>query len=206
MSLSFFDDAVLCHLFLSSFMSLLSCPCPTSHYPGACSGHSWIWLRWQHKAPPNQRMDHCHGHVRPWKWRRKTAMMDIYVSHTTLLTPLLSSHQILISVSLRYILFCFLMVFLAFVEFAFISFIGIFVRRMKMTDLVRVTTLRQMTRCAICWWDWSLAVAADAPPPRCWSCPSCRRTAPPTKPARSDDTHRQHHWLLRDTRIFCRAD
>ena len=43
------------------------------------------------------------------------------------------------------------MVFLAFVEFAFISFIGIFVRRMKMTDLVRVTTLRQMTRCAICW-------------------------------------------------------
>ena len=38
------------------------------------------------------------------------------------------------------------MVFLAFVEFAFISFIGIFIKRMKMNDLVRVTTLRQMTR------------------------------------------------------------
>ena len=46
-----------------------------------------------------------------------------------------------------YILFCFIMVFLAFVEFAFISFIGIFVARLKMTDLVRVMTLRQMTRC-----------------------------------------------------------
>ena len=31
--------------------------------------------------------------------------------------------------------------------FAFISFIGIFVARLKMTDLVRVMTLRQMTRC-----------------------------------------------------------
>lgn len=47
-----------------------------------------------------------------------------------------------------YILFCFIMVFLAFVEFAFISFIGIFIKRMKITDMVRVTTLRQMTRCA----------------------------------------------------------
>ena len=46
-----------------------------------------------------------------------------------------------------YILFCFIMVFLAFVEFAFISFIGIFIARLKMTDLVRVMTLRQMTRC-----------------------------------------------------------
>ena len=36
----------------------------------------------------------------------------------------------------RYILFCFLMVFLAFVEFAFISFIGIFIRRLKITDAV----------------------------------------------------------------------
>ena len=43
---------------------------------------------------------------------------------------------------------CFSMVFLAFVEFAFISFIGIFVKRLKLNDLVRVTTLRQMTRCA----------------------------------------------------------
>ena len=41
-----------------------------------------------------------------------------------------------ISVSPRYILFCFLMVFLAFVEFAFISFIGIFIRRLKITDAV----------------------------------------------------------------------
>ena len=41
---------------------------------------------------------------------------------------------------------CFSMVFLAFVEFAFISFIGIFVKRLKLNDLVRVTTLRQMTR------------------------------------------------------------
>ena len=30
--------------------------------------------------------------------------------------------------------------------FAFISFIGIFVRRLKHTDMVRVKTLRQMTR------------------------------------------------------------
>ena len=59
---------------------------------------------------------------------------------------------------------CFCLVFLAFVEFAFIrsvmvmismiidyndaniSFIGIFVKRMKINDLVRITTLRQMTR------------------------------------------------------------
>ena len=45
-----------------------------------------------------------------------------------------------------YVMLCFSMVFLAFVEFAFISFIGIFIKRMKMNDLVRVTTLRQMTR------------------------------------------------------------
>ena len=43
---------------------------------------------------------------------------------------------------------CFSMVFVAFVEFAFISFIGIFIKRMKMNDLVRILTLRQMTRCA----------------------------------------------------------
>ena len=47
-----------------------------------------------------------------------------------------------------YVMICFAMVFLAFVEFAFISFIGIFVKRLKINDLVRVTTLRQMTRCA----------------------------------------------------------
>ena len=47
----------------------------------------------------------------------------------------------------RYVMLCFSMVFLAFVEFAFISFIGIFVKRLKLNDLVRVTTLRQMTRC-----------------------------------------------------------
>ena len=46
----------------------------------------------------------------------------------------------------RYVMLCFSMVFLAFVEFAFISFIGIFVKRLKLNDLVRVTTLRQMTR------------------------------------------------------------
>ena len=45
-----------------------------------------------------------------------------------------------------YVMLCFCLVFLAFVEFAFISFIGIFVKRMKMNDLVRITTLRQMTR------------------------------------------------------------
>ena len=45
-----------------------------------------------------------------------------------------------------YVMLCFSVVFLAFVEFAFISFIGIFIKRMKMNDLVRVTTLRQMTR------------------------------------------------------------
>ena len=45
-----------------------------------------------------------------------------------------------------YVLLCFAMVFFAFIEFAFISFIGTFVRRMKMTDLIRVTTMRQMTR------------------------------------------------------------
>ena len=45
-----------------------------------------------------------------------------------------------------YVMICFAMVFLAFVEFAFISFIGIFVKRLKLNDLVRVTTLRQMTR------------------------------------------------------------
>jgi hypothetical protein len=38
------------------------------------------------------------------------------------------------------------MVFLAFVEFAFISFVGIFISRMKYRDFVRVRTLRQMTR------------------------------------------------------------
>ena len=37
-----------------------------------------------------------------------------------------------------YVMLCFSMVFLAFVEFAFISFIGIFIKRMKMNDLVRV--------------------------------------------------------------------
>ena len=46
----------------------------------------------------------------------------------------------------RYILFCFLMVFLAFVEFAFISFIGIFIRRLKITDAVKsATNLRGST-------------------------------------------------------------
>ena len=53
---------------------------------------------------------------------------------------------------------CFSMVFLAFVEFAFISFIGIFVKRLKLNDLVRVTTLRQMTRCA-----WGLVETKTAP-------------------------------------------
>ena len=50
-----------------------------------------------------------------------------------------------------YVMLCFSMVFLAFVEFAFISFIGIFIKRMKMNDLVRVTTLRQMTRSLLVW-------------------------------------------------------
>jgi hypothetical protein len=46
-----------------------------------------------------------------------------------------------------FVVICFVMVFLAFVEFAFISFVGIFISRMKYRDFVRVRTLRQMTRC-----------------------------------------------------------
>ena len=46
----------------------------------------------------------------------------------------------MISAPSRYILFCFLMVFLAFVEFAFISFIGIFIRRLKITDAVIIAS------------------------------------------------------------------
>ncbi len=45
-----------------------------------------------------------------------------------------------------FVVICFVMVFLAFVEFAFISFVGIFISRMKYRDFVRVRTLRQMTR------------------------------------------------------------
>ena len=45
-----------------------------------------------------------------------------------------------------FIIICFLAVFTALIEFAFINFLDMFIRRLKHRDLVRVMTLTDMTR------------------------------------------------------------
>lgn len=45
-----------------------------------------------------------------------------------------------------FIIICFMSVFTALIEFAFINFLDMFIRRLKHRDLVRVVTLRDMTR------------------------------------------------------------
>ena len=45
-----------------------------------------------------------------------------------------------------FIIICFMSVFTALIEFAFINFLDMFIRRLKHRDLVRVMTLNDMTR------------------------------------------------------------
>ena len=45
-----------------------------------------------------------------------------------------------------FIIICFMSVFTALIEFAFINFLDMFIRRLKHRDLVRVVTLTDMTR------------------------------------------------------------
>ena len=45
-----------------------------------------------------------------------------------------------------FIIICFMSVFTALIEFAFINFLDMFIRRLKHRDLVRVVTLQDMTR------------------------------------------------------------
>ena len=47
-----------------------------------------------------------------------------------------------------FIIICFMSVFTALIEFAFINFLDMFIRRLKHRDLVRVVTLNDMTRCS----------------------------------------------------------
>ena len=58
-----------------------------------------------------------------------------------------------------FVILCFVMVFLAFVEFAFISFIGIFIGRMRYRDLVREYTLPIVNLL-----DWSLSYGTRKTP------------------------------------------
>ena len=45
-----------------------------------------------------------------------------------------------------FIIICFMSVFTALIEFAFINFLDMFIRRLKHRDLVRVMTLNDMSR------------------------------------------------------------
>ena len=77
--------------------------------------------------------------------------LDIYsvTSSYIKLVRLLNTMQVGYATALDvFIIICFMSVFTALIEFAFINFLDMFIRRLKHRDLVRVVTLNDMTRCS----------------------------------------------------------
>ena len=67
-----------------------------------------------------------------WRYHSKLSDCFVQVAYATALDV--------------FIIICFMSVFTALIEFAFINFLDMFIRRLKHRDLVRVVTLTDMTR------------------------------------------------------------